>query len=240
MTYRLLDRFQEVFDGVKYRHRSSTTGDKVARCLYEDLYALGKSKGLCMRIAQHRSVVNTQNKRRGIRARRGDGTFGELVPGVAPVIEIGFSVARGEISNVEIGIEVKILSKAMGKQLGRVQNDLREQVRQFQTKANNPICVGIVGINCAERYTSYEGDRAVPTDGTARYRHPAQEAPDVERRLSQELETTFDELLLLKYRATNEPPYPFAWVHPIDVRKDYGAALARISDTYDTRFGIWQ
>ena len=237
MTYRLLDRFQELFDGVKYRHRASTSGDKVARCLYEDLYALSKSKDLCLRIAQHKTVVNTQNRRRGIRARRGDGTFGEIIPGVAALVEIGFSVAKGEISNVEIGVEVKVLSKAMVKQIGRVENDLRDQVKQFQTKANNPVCVGLVGINYAESYTSYEGDRSFSTDGSATYKHPAQEAPAVEARLSHALETTFDELLFLKYRATNEPPYPFKWVHPIGVRKDYAAALARISDTYDTRFG---
>ena len=226
MSYRLLGRFQQLFDGAKYRHRASNNGDKVARCLYEDLFELGKSKGLCMRIAQHQAVVNTQNRRRGIKARRGDGTFGDLVPGVTAVVEPGFAVARGEISNVEIGVEVKIFSKAMIKQLGRVENDLRDQMKQFQTKANNPICVGIIGLNCAERYVGYEGDRSYPTDGTARYRHPVQEAPAVERRLSQALESTFDELLFLKYRATNDPPYPFEWVEPIGVRKDYGAALA--------------
>ena len=236
VTFRLLDRFQELFDGVQYRHRSSTNGDKVAACLYEDLYVLSKSKELCLRIAQHRAVVNTQNRRRGIRARRGDGTFGELIPGVAAVVELGFDVARGEISNVEIGVEVKILSKAMVKQLGRGQNDLRDQVKQFQTKANNPICIGIIGLNYAERYTSYEGGRSFTTDGTALYQHPAQEAPGVEQRLSDALYTIFDEQLFLRYQATNEPPYPFGWVKPIGVRKDYGAALARISDAYDTRF----
>ena len=236
VTFRLLDRFQAIFDGVKYRHRSSTSGDKVAACLYEDLYALSKSKELCLRIAQHRVVVNTQNQRRGIKARRGDGTFGELIPGLAAVVEMGFGVARGEISNVEIGVEVKILAKAMDKQRGRVENDLRDQARQFRTRANNPVCIGIVGINYADVYVSYEGDRSFRTDGSATYRHPAQEAAAVEGKLSHALYTTFDELLFLRYRATNEPPYPFKWVNPINVRKDYGAALARISDAYDTRF----
>lgn len=236
MTYRLLDRFRRLFDGAKYVHRASTNGDKVARCLYEDLYGLGKSKVLCARIAEHRAVVNKQNRRQGIRARRGDGTFGELIPNVVAVVEPGFSVANGEISNVEIGVEVKIFSKAMVKQIARVENDLRDQVKQFQRRANNPVCVGIVGINYAAKYVSYEGDRAYPTDGV-RDRHPIQEAAHVEQRLSLDLETTFDELLFLKYRATNEPPYPFEWVDPKETLLDYGAALARISDKYDTRFG---
>ena len=237
VTYRLLDRFQQLFDGVKYRHRASTNGDKVARCLYEDLYDLGRSKSFRTRIAENRSAVNTQNRRRGVRARRGDGTFGELIPNVVVVVDSGFSVPRGEIANVEIGVEVKIFSKAMVKQLGRVENDLRDQVKQFQTRATNPVCVGIVGLNCAPHYVGYEGGRAYPTDGTTRYRHPAQEAPQIEQRLSSALETKFDELLFLKYRATNELPYPFEWVDPIGVRLDYGAALVRISEKYETRFG---
>ncbi len=237
VTYRLLDRFQQLFDGVKYRHRASTNGDKVARCLYEDLYELGRSKSLRAHITENRSAVSTQNRRRGVRARRGDGTFGELIPNVVAVVEAGFSVPRGEIASIEIGVEVKIFSKAMVKQLGRVENDLRDQVKQFQTRATNPVCVGLVGLNYAPRYVGYEGNRSYPTDGTTRYRHPAQEAPQIERRLSAALETTFDELLFLKYRATNEPPYLFAWVDPIGVRRDYGAALVRISQKYETRFG---
>ena len=62
---------------------------------------------------------------------------------------------KGDIANVEIGVEVKIFSKAMVKQLGRVTNDLREQVDQFHTRATNPVCIGIVGINCAEYYVSF-------------------------------------------------------------------------------------
>ena len=68
-------------------------------------------------------------------------------------------------------------------------------------------------------------------------RHPVQEAAQIERRLSATLETKFDELLFLKYRATNEEPYPFGWVDSIGIRKDYGAALVRISNAYEARFG---
>ena len=182
MTYRLLEAFRQLFEGVLYRHRVSTSGDVVARCLYEDLFALDKSQALRDRIAQRQLVVNMQNRRRGIRARRGDGTLGESVPGVATVVMPGFTVAHGEIANVEIGVEVKILAKAMLKQLARVENDLRDQVKQFQTHANNPVCIGIVGINHAESYVGYEGERVYKTDGTSR-RHPIQEAEQAERRL---------------------------------------------------------
>ena len=229
--------FRQLFEGVRYNHRASTNGDKVARCLYEDLLGVGRSRALCTRIAEHRCVVNKQNRRRGIKARRGDGTFGELIPNMVAVVEPGFSVAQGEISNVEIGVEVKILAKSMTKQIARVENDLRDQVRQFQTKANNPVCVGIVGINYAKHYVGYEGDREYRTDGTASARHPSQEAPQAENQLSQVLGTTFDELIFLQYRATNEPSYPFEWVNEVGTQMDYGAVLARISEKYDTRFG---
>ena len=167
--------------------------------------------------------------------RRGDGTLGESVPGVATVVMPGFTVAHGEIANVEIGVEVKILAKAMLKQLARVENDLRDQVKQFQTHANNPVCIGIVGINHAESYVGYEGERVYKTDGTSR-RHPIQEAEQAERRLSDAVATRFDELLFMRYRATNEAPYPFEWVDHVNTTIDYGAALVRISNAYDIRF----
>ena len=179
IAYRLLDRFQQLFDGVKYRHRVHTNGDKVARCLYEDLYDLGRSKSFVARVKDHRSGVSTQNRRRGVRARRGDGTFGELIPSVVAVVDTGFSVPRGEIATVEIGVEVKIFSKAMVKQLGRVENDLRDQVKQFQTRATNPVCVGFVGLNYAPHCVGYEGERSYLTDGSPRYRHPVQESPQI-------------------------------------------------------------
>ena len=235
LSYRVLDEFRKLFDGVKYKHRDSSCGDWVAHHLYEDLYTLGKSGTLRGRIDAGKLVLNIQNRRRGIRARRGDGTLGELIPGVAVVMEPGFVVGRGPIANVEIGVEVKILAKAMIKQIGRVENDLRDQVAQFQRGANTPICVGIVGINHAEHCVSYEGDRAWRTDGV-RHKHPSQEAEEAEQRLSAAVATKFDELVFLRYRATNEEPYPFEWVSYFDTFQDYGAALTRISRTYETRF----
>ena len=106
--------------------------------------------------------MNTRNQRRGIQARRGDGTFGEIVPGAVAVQDPRFTVARGLVATVEIGVEVKILAKAMIKQIDRVSNDLDNQIRQFRKGAGDPICVGIVGINHSPFCTGYEGDRAYP------------------------------------------------------------------------------
>jgi hypothetical protein len=60
----------------------------------------------------------------------------------------------------------------MIKQIDRVIGDFVKQVGHFRKGAGNPICVGIAGINHATTYTSYEGKRAWPTDGTSSYRHP--------------------------------------------------------------------
>jgi hypothetical protein len=203
--------------------------------LYEDLLAIGRSPKLVTAIEERRSVLNVQNRTRGIKTRRGDGTLGEVVPGEKPIVDSGFDVARGPIATVEIGVEVKILAKAMIKQIDRVIGDLRKQVEHFK-RSGNPICVGIVGINHAKHTVGYEGDRATPTTGRGGYLHPIQEAPEAERRLRAEAAPTFDEFIVLRYRATNEDPFPFEWVDYSATRQDYGAALARISREYEKRF----
>ncbi len=172
---RLLESFERTFRG-SVSPSGLDQGDLVAIHLYEDLLGLGKSTKLKERIEAKEWVVNIQNTRRGIAARRGDGTFGEKVPGSQAVDEAGFDVARGPLATVEIGIEVKILAKSMIKQIDRVGSDLRGQVEHFRRGGGSPISVGIVGINHAERYTSYEGAREYPTDGK-REKHPFQEAP---------------------------------------------------------------
>src|SRR5438477_11165716 len=157
--YRLLDTFEQTFRGVRYRHRASNLGDFIAIQLYEDLYNLRRSAKYKARVDSKEYVINIRNILRGIASRRGDGTFGERVPGVITVDEPGFSVARGQLATVEIGVEVKILAKAMIKQIDRVMSDLRGQVAHFRRGGSNAIAVGIVGINQASAYTSYEGDR---------------------------------------------------------------------------------
>jgi hypothetical protein len=82
----------------------------------------------------------------------------------------------------------------------------------------------------------HEKDRLWPTTGKGGFLHPYQEAPDAERRLLAGAKPAFDEFLVLRYKATNEPPYPFEWVNYGETQRDYSAALARISATYHQRF----
>lgn len=233
--FRLLSQFEQTFRGVLYRHRASNQGDFVAMHLYEDLYNLGKSSKLKTKIDQHELVVNLGNKRQGIAARRGDGTFGEKVPGSDAVTEGDYSVGRGPLATVEIGAEVKILAKAMIKQIDRVCSDLRGQIDHFRRGGGNPISVGIVGVNHAGKYTSVEGDRAFPTDGH-KYKHPIQEAQSAIDRLRRDAEPSYDFFLTLHFDASNAEPYPFSWIDPAETRANYAAMLTRLSREYDRRF----
>ncbi len=219
-----------------YKHRASTQGDFVAMHLYEDLVAVNKSRKLVEAIKRRERVLSSQNRRRGVEARRGDGTFGEIIPGTDPIADPGYEVARGQIATVEIGVEVKILAKAMIKQIDRVTNDLRNQVAQFKRGGGNPICVAIVGVNEAPLYVSYEGKRKFPTTGRGGFSHPSQEAPEAERRLLQDARPVYDEFLVFRFRATNKPPYPFEWLSYESTQLDYAAALTRISREYERRF----
>jgi len=204
--------------------------------LYEDLYTINRSPKLVEAIRLQSSVLNAQNRTRGIKARRGDGTFGEIIPGEEPLVDAGFVTARGPIATVEIGVEVKILAKAMIKQIDRVTGDLRKQVAHFKRGGETAISVGIVGINHAAYTVGYEGDRATRTTGTGGFMHPVQEAAEAERRLRADALPAFDEFVVLRYRATNEAPFPFEWVDYDATRQDYAAALARISREYQRRF----
>lgn len=234
--YSLLAQFRRLFEGRPYLHRNSSQGDKAVRYLYEDLRKLNKSALLSNRIDLKTRVVNTTNKTVGIKSRRGDGAFGELVPVALAVTEPGFLVAKGPLSAIEIGAETKILAKAMIKQIDRVISDLRRQVEEFQKNAN-PICIAVVGVNHAASYTSFEGDRRFPTDGTARFRHPSQEALEAIRRLDAFAKPAFDEFLILRFIATNVEPFPFSWVDEQEALLQYSALLTRVSKLYDQRFG---
>jgi hypothetical protein len=92
----------------------------VAVQFYEDLVQLGKSTKLAQRVATHDRVINLSNITVGKTARRGDGTLGELVPTAVAIVEKDFLVARGPTANIEVGVEAKILAKAMIKQIDRV------------------------------------------------------------------------------------------------------------------------
>ena len=124
----------------------------------------------------------------------------------------------------------------MIKQIDRVINDLRNQVTQFKLGGGNPICVAVIGINCADHTVGYEGQRSFPTTGKAGFLHPCQEAPEAERRLRTHAAGEFDEFLVLRFKSTNEAPFPFDWVNLNETKLDYAAALARISARYQQRF----
>lgn len=233
--FALLDTFRSVFEGTKYNHRNSTLGDLVASYLYEDLVHLGRSSKLADRVKNRQCVVNVGNKAVGKKSRRGDGTFGELVPTAVAITEEGLFVARGQIANIEIGAETKILAKAMIKQIDRVIGDLVRQVEEFRKTGGNPICVGIVGVNYASEYTSYEGDREWPTDGK-KHKHPAQEAKEAESRILAKAAPSFDEFVMLRFKATNVAPFPFDWVNQTQTAMEYSALLVRLSREYDRRF----
>jgi len=125
----------------------------------------------------------------------------------------------------------------MIKQIDRVTSDLVGQVDHFKRgSGDEPICVGIVGINQSQHYTSFEGERAYKTDGK-RYTHPQQEAAEAEKRLLELAKPAFDEFLIMPFRATNEAPFAFNWVNQNETLLDYSAILTRISRLYDSRFG---
>jgi hypothetical protein len=152
-----------------------------------------------------------------------------------PVKAPGFIVQRGDIATVEIGIEVKILAKAMIKQIERVIGDLTRQVQDFKRAGGNPICVGIAAVNYADRYTSYERDKLWPTNGQ-KYKHPTQEAVEAERRLISQASSAFDEFIILRFRARNQPPFEFQWMDESRTSLDYGALLIRLLRKYEVRF----
>ncbi len=119
-NYAVLRVFRSLFEGRPYFHRDSSLGDRVASYIYEDLYQLSKSAELRTRIDSRSRVLNAQNLTVGVQRRRGDGTFGERVPVAQAIKDDGFAVARGPVATIEIGVETKILAKAMIKQIDRV------------------------------------------------------------------------------------------------------------------------
>src|SRR3984957_14169567 len=91
--YRLLAEFRRLFEGRIYKHRASNQGDFVATHLYEDLVAIQRSPKLVDAVVRRKDrVLNAQNRRRGVQARRGDATFGEIIPGENPIFDTGYQV----------------------------------------------------------------------------------------------------------------------------------------------------
>lgn len=235
-NYKLLARFRSLFEGTPYRHRDSTQGDWVASFLVDDMYGLNISPKLTARVNDRSRVQNPKNKTVGKAFRRGDGTFGAIVPHEVseqlPEYVVGFAA----VATVEIGAETKIMAKAMIKQVDRVGTDMINQAAEFRKHGNNPLCVGIVGINRAPHYIGLEGDREWPTTGKGAYRHPIQEADEAEVRIVARAGSHFDEFIVLRFVATNAAPYAFSWVNQQQTEREYGAALLRLCQLYERRF----
>ncbi|MGI8546412.1 MAG: hypothetical protein ACR2M1_03620 [Gemmatimonadaceae bacterium] len=229
--YRLLDAFRASFEGKRYLHRNQTIGNAIASHLYDDILALNRSAKFVARTTAGLDAVNVANHIAGRKGRRGDGTFGEVVPGEAISYEAGFVVPRAAIATLEIGTEVKIVAKAMIKQIDRVMSDINGQALTFRNQTRDAISVGIVGVNFSDVYTSYEGERSYPAGPP-----PSREAPRAVERIEQIVRPNFDELLILRFRATNTDPYPFQWVDEQATRQQYSAAILRISKLFEQRF----
>lgn len=233
MDFRLLERFEATFAEGPYLHRNSQLGNRIADFLFDDLYELDAASKFRSDVDSGRAALNPKGVSPGLKARRGDGSFGPIVPGYSPRPFANHVVPVAPTAEVDVGAEVKILAKAMIKQIDRVISDLCGQSRQFKTKSPDALTVGIIGINVADRYISFEGDRRYATGEFGP--HPFMEAPEAERRLRGSAEPCYDEFLVLPFKASNEPPFEFRWRKPAAVRDEYAAMLTRLLRSYARR-----
>lgn len=244
MKYRLLDAFASLFSGQPYYHRKSNQGDAVSAEFYEDLYDLGHSPKFNLAVDTARRGIGPRNKTvTKRRMRRGDGTLGLLIDRDNALRLPGYSVPRGAVATIDIGVEAKIFNKAMMKQVDRVAGDLKKQVEHWRrvTEDDRLLSIAVIGVNCADYTVSYEGQeenaRVYKTDGK-KYAHPVDEAPRVLARIQQEVidAEIYDEVLILKYIARNEAPFNFVWQDTAATRAAYKAALLRVTDKFERRF----
>ncbi len=99
---------------------------------------------------------------------------------------------------------MKILAKAMIKQIDRLVGDLCSQADQFHQKSVTALTVGIVGINFADQYVSHEGDCRYPTAGLSGNPHPIQEAKRSRTPNCLNAADVYDEFIELGFRANNQ------------------------------------
>ena len=234
VTFRLLAAFEGLFRGTAYKHRISTLGNFVATHLYEDLLEHGDSPKFIDRVTSGKGAVNVDGSTRGVKARRGDGTFGAVVPGSAAGHVKGFAALQGMVALTHIGAEFKIIATAHLKQIDRVLTDLTGSASSLKAKSQNAITVGFAAVNYSERWTGLEGARSFPVE--RKPQRALQESEETSRRLLEIARPAFDEFVLLKFKATNQAPFPFSWLDERGTAADYGAALVRISHLYEQRF----
>lgn len=143
-------------------------------------------------------------------------------------------VLRGLVALTHVGAEFKIIATAHLKQIDRVLNDLTGSAVSLKEKSANAITVGFAAVNYTERWTGVEGTRSFPVE--RKPQRAREESEETSRRLLQFASPEFDEFLMLKFRATNQDPFPFSWQDPQGIAADYGAVLVRIADLYEHRF----
>lgn len=233
-SFKLLAAFEALFQGTVYKHRSSILGNLVAMRLYEDLYEHGNSSSLNQCVDDGKCVVNVAGSTRGVDVRRGDGTFGAIVPSSTATPAEGFTVLQGMVALTHIGAEFKIIATAHLKQIDRVLTDLTGSAATLKEKSAQAITVGFAAVNYSERWTGMEGTRSFPVERTPKRALEASE--ETSRRLLQVARPAFDEFVLLKFKATNQEPLPFSWMNAKGTAADYGAAVVRIADLYEKRF----
>lgn len=230
--FRLLETFRRTFAGTLYIHRNSTLGNKIGRELFEDLLNHEVSLRYKEHVEQRSGVVNSGGKILTPRAiRRNDSIFGRPPAGTSLAKpDAGFSVAEGPVAEPRVGCEVKIIAKSQQKQIDRVINDLDGFSLRMRSLNRDCINVAVVGVNHESDYEGHEGER--------RFKHKLKNRDplNVMAKLKEYLLGRYDELLVFPFRATNQPPYPFAWLGKRQVDLDYGAALTRIGELYERRF----
>ena len=231
----LLRQFEETFRGHAYRHRVSTVGDALASTFYEDLleYCVetGDGGAYAERVQSGAVVLNTLNRVTGRRGRRADGTLGARVPSEIAEWMPERRVARAPVATLQIGIEFKILATKLTAQMDRVATDLRNQAEELTQINPEAITMAFVGVNHAHAYEGYEGTRTFRAK-----RAPAAEAEAACQFIYGRVRASYDELLVLRFSATNIEPFPFDWVDAAVTRREYSAAVLRAGELYRRRF----
>src|SRR5574341_1276501 len=207
--FRLLETFRKTFAGTLYKHRDSTLGNKIGRQLFEDLFMHQVSEIYQDHVRRAMGVVNSGGRIQTPRAiRRNDSVFGKPPAGAnLNLPEKGFSIREGPVAEPRIGCEVKILAKSQQKQIDRVISDLDNFGLRMKSLSPKCINVAIVGVNEESDYVGHEGRRAF------KHKLRSQEPLQVIAKVREHLLDRYDELLVMRFRATNQTPYPFDWVY---------------------------
>ena len=230
--FRLLETFRTTFAGTVYKHRDSTLGNKIGRQLFEDLLTHQVSLIYGEHVGRGAGVVNRSGKILTPRAmRRNDSIFGKPPVGASldPPAQ-GYSIREGPVAEPRIGCEVKIIAKSQQKQIDRVISDLDNFGLRMKGLSQECINVAVIGVNQESNYVGHEGKRAF------KHKLRQQEPVTVIAKLREHLLGRYDELLVLRFRATNQSPFPFEWFDTSQIELDYGAALTRIGELYQRRF----